>query len=681
MIGLAPGDTVRLARIEFSVASDDPAQVSIPQAIILDVLGYEIGSCGPIGSEPALCEGANLTFEGAGALPTRTPTHTPTPTITATPTLTFTPGPQMTPSSSPTGAVSDVLGLHETVCITAPVAKLGLPGIVFLFNCSGIGSQTALQTIAGCLTGHSSCPNPPFPGPIRPAPDDFVVIDLDGNQIHAGQYMAIIAFVDADYPVLFETNRGRLVGNFGGEGGSSSLCYEPNPNASVISDPDCDANLSTEGDGVVVAKVMIDPTDPRGPGQVTVTQNGVSKTLDFTIVGPPETIRLTSLDGKEEINTGSRPPTPRGLTPIPGACDPIFSPPISGSSDPTKTHLFVQALDSDGVPVGGSVMGVHRVVDEAYARFRTEDFPPGGLAWSQLPTWDFGGTLGMGSVAVVCGGVQSGLLDLELRFDDGSGSSVNFDIYADFTYRLPYSIPVVAGDQDGDGFLDDQLVAQVGPANTDTNFDNCLFVANPDQKNTDGNFIDNGPDHAVDDLTAPKSDRDGDACDDDDDNDSLDDDEEVAGAHPSCPGKATDPLNADTDGDGARDGGDCFSGNPLDPAVRPPVGDCGGRRIDSDGDALSAYLEGCAYGTSDWSLDSDEDGITDGCEVASLNEDTIVNSGDQLLLAIEYVRVLLTSTRPHPNFDLNKDGRLDSADQLLMARVMNLPGNCAPDLD
>jgi dockerin type I repeat protein len=64
--------------------------------------------------------------------------------------------------------------------------------------------------------------------------------------------------------------------------------------------------------------------------------------------------------------------------------------------------------------------------------------------------------------------------------------------------------------------------------------------------------------------------------------------------------------------------------------------------------------------------------VRDG-EVASLNLDAIVNSGDQRTLAKESQR----STPPPKlaNVDLNRDGALNSGDQLYVAKLIG-PGKC-----
>jgi hypothetical protein len=80
---------------------------------------------------------------------------------------------------------------------------------------------------------------------------------------------------------------------------------------------------------------------------------------------------------------------------------------------------------------------------------------------------------------------------------------------------------------------------------------------------------------------------------------------------------------------------------------------------------LADRIEVCFYNTNPANANTDGDGCSDGREVSSLNMDTIVNSGDQGLLAAELVRT------PPPakltNFDINKDGIINSGDQGTMA--------------
>jgi hypothetical protein len=206
-----------------------------------------------------------------------------------------------------------------------------------------------------------------------------------------------------------------------------------------------------------------------------------------------------------------------------------------------------------------------------------------------------------------------------------------------------------AADLDGDG------AADVG--------DNCPADFNPGQENADGNFVSNAPFYVTHDHTWINSDTDGDACDADDDNDGLSDAAEGSGCNGSGP---LDPLVRDTDGDGFLDGPECSLGsNPGSPASTPSLAACG-TTADADGDWLSNRVEVCFYNSNPSASNTDGDACSDGKEVGSLNGDTAVNSGDQLFLALEYLRVLAGES-PLVNFDLNKDGAINSLDQLVLA--------------
>jgi hypothetical protein len=229
---------------------------------------------------------------------------------------------------------------------------------------------------------------------------------------------------------------------------------------------------------------------------------------------------------------------------------------------------------------------------------------------------------------------------------------------------LTYSIApwLGGGDTDNDGVID---------AN-----DNCPADANPGQENADRNFISNAPFYVVDDNTWINSDTAGDACDTDDDNDGLTDAAEAAGCNGSGP---LNPLLRDTDGDRFLDGPECArAANPGSPASTPTLASCG-TTADADGDRILNRIEVCYYNSNPNSVDTDADagtnGARDGCEAASLNVDRVVNSTDQLLLAQEYLRVIGGGT-PMPNFDINKDGNINSADQLTMAFLIVPSGQC-----
>ncbi len=205
--------------------------------------------------------------------------------------------------------------------------------------------------------------------------------------------------------------------------------------------------------------------------------------------------------------------------------------------------------------------------------------------------------------------------------------------------------------------------------------DNCLGLANPSQSNADRNYVDHSPPYAanVDDRTVPNSDSTGNDCDDDDDNDGRTDANELSGG--VC-GTITDPLLADSDGDRALDGAECVLGtDPNNAAAAPLLANCGPAG-DTDGDKLADRVENCYYNTLTNNTDSDGDkaidGATDGCEVASINADRVVNSGDQGMLGGSISGLFAY----HPSTDLNKDGVSNSGDQGLMASFISPAGQC-----
>ena len=180
--------------------------------------------------------------------------------------------------------------------------------------------------------------------------------------------------------------------------------------------------------------------------------------------------------------------------------------------------------------------------------------------------------------------------------------------------------------------------------NTDTNYDNCTTVYNPDQLNSDGNFIDNSPPWSVsqDDDTFVRSDDDGDACDGDADSDARLDQFESLGCNGSGP---MDPADADTDDDLFLDGAECaLLTDPASSSSKPTADACRAwtgaatTSTDTDADHIPDWLEFCKHRTDWTSADHDGDaavdGMDDGCEVASVNGDRTVNIGDKGMVAL-----------------------------------------------
>lgn len=203
--------------------------------------------------------------------------------------------------------------------------------------------------------------------------------------------------------------------------------------------------------------------------------------------------------------------------------------------------------------------------------------------------------------------------------------------------------------------------------------DNCPAMANTGQANSDS-IVEQTPPYAIDDSTMVVSDTLGDVCDTDDDNDGLSDAEELTGA--ACAGHITDPLVRETDGDLFLDGAECGLGtDPTNAASKPLLSDCGPTG-DSDGDKIMDRIEVCKYNSSPNSTDTDGDkattGAVDGCEVASFNNDRVVNVADMGMLS----SAISNSSMRHPNTDVNKDGFWNPADQGIVAGFITPSGQC-----
>jgi hypothetical protein len=192
-----------------------------------------------------------------------------------------------------------------------------------------------------------------------------------------------------------------------------------------------------------------------------------------------------------------------------------------------------------------------------------------------------------------------------------------------------------------------------------------------------------------DDATVAYSDALGDACDADDDNDGIPDTAETAGPPCASASAATNPLLADTDGDRRLDLAECLlnkdpvNGAELWPPILPDADndqlpaalDPDDATPDIDGDGMKDGLEFRHYNTSIFNTDTDGDACPDALEVASINADNAINSGDQLLLALEMNRT--GAPPPLVNIDMNKDGAINSAEQLFLAIQLVAGTACA----
>jgi len=149
-------------------------------------------------------------------------------------------------------------------------------------------------------------------------------------------------------------------------------------------------------------------------------------------------------------------------------------------------------------------------------------------------------------------------------------------------------------DLDGDGITNDD--------------ENNIYGTDPTNPDTDGDGIDDGVEvtNGTDPLDPCDPNPNNPNCDSDGDGVSNPDETNVYG---------TDPYNPDTDNDGINDGDEVTNGsNPLDPC--DPDDSAAICQIDTDGDGLTDAYEG-VIGTDPNNPDSDNDGISDGDEVAN----------------------------------------------------------------
>ncbi len=220
--------------------------------------------------------------------------------------------------------------------------------------------------------------------------------------------------------------------------------------------------------------------------------------------------------------------------------------------------------------------------------------------------------------------------------------------------------------------------------------DNCPFVANPDQLNTDAKPINISPISPGQDVTVPDSDSLGDACDPDIDNDWMlntgtNPTLGIPGENVGCGSGPTNPKLMDSDGDTVVDGAECLLGSDPNSALsKPPVAPPN----DSDHDGLPDTIE-ALFGSDPHNKDTDGDGITDGVEIkgwgtSPILKDTNSNGCDDNIetadvngdYRINYVDLSIVAKaaahqiRSNADLDLNKDGIINIGDALVVARQL-----------
>jgi hypothetical protein len=351
----------------------------------------------------------------------------------------------LTSGSSAAIPTGDVLLLNSSNCITLGSALGGLDTLSAVADCQNIQQQFSpspgsLAHFVACLRGsvvdgQHLCISPDTVGQV--VPGDFTKIDLDRDQAHYGQDLLVLAFVTSDNPVTFSTDAGTLIDRAGVSHGQQWFCETGDAGATPSGDPDCDGLPGTVGDGVVIAKLRVDATTPRGTHHLIVTQAGVDQLRDFHVVGIPASISFTTLAGKTSIETGATAPISPAVDRSPTDCIFGLTDALTGLPDrPEKAVVVAKALDSDGNEVVGSLLQWDHPFVATNGSPVFGPLPQGGVALPQVPTIDLGAA-GIGFPQVVCGGATPGLLTEDVSLSDALNPLEDPSIHAG------YSIDVV----------------------------------------------------------------------------------------------------------------------------------------------------------------------------------------------------------------------------------------------
>lgn len=333
-----------------------------------------------------------------------------------------------------------ILALNHGLCVALGSAFGGLSGVTALNSCQRFYIQdgdNGMQAYIHCLRGFDfdndgvhNCLNaggpsdPPHPldgdPVIQVKPEYFAALDRDANQLHAGQGSQVMLFVQDDFPVRFTTDFGRWT-----EAGplDQDVTCGTLASGADFSDPDCDENPATQGDGVVVLQLTVTEADGLGTAHVNAIQESIGIPIELTVVGTPQRLELTPLFGAAKaIQTGATRATLPGQIPYSTDCN--FAATTDGvlgaNSSAEKAVIVVKAKDNAGNDVVGAL------IDWDLTKFypRPTVTPPdptgtfllnrraqGGVALPQTPTLDTG-PLGISFPQFVCGGRLPGDLNL-----------------------------------------------------------------------------------------------------------------------------------------------------------------------------------------------------------------------------------------------------------------------------
>jgi hypothetical protein len=541
-------------------------------------------------------------------------------------------------------------------------------------------------------------------------------IDVDANQVTDDlaatlprlTTIYVFAFVDDDGRVTFDADSGVSV-SINDDGSVTDPTPADDANVETCEgddDADCGTSILGDGDGVVVATITETSANEGDAIDVDVTQEGVTQTQTIHVVGAADEISLIAL--KPTIESGALPVcTDGGLEYV-----------LFNMDDPRSTAVDAEVTDSDGRSLSRISVsfnsGNTAVATIGYTSYLTRADSSGSSALAIVCGVDPGSTFIEADIGVEQQAVQ---ITVQEPCDPGPcptatatpvigcdptsppcptatstpdpnapspplcewplsppncGPDADSDGVpddAEFWYGTNPNDP----DTDDDGFLDRPQLVHLGE-NTDQLRDNCPSVHNAPQFNTDGNFINYFSAKVFNDVTAPMSDAAGNACDTDDDNDSSADADEANGF--DCGAAAntvTDPLDADSDEDLVLDGAECILGtDPNNINSVPPVASCVASG-DNDSDRMLDSREFCFYGTSASFTDSDNDGCTDGAEIASVNGDTKVDALDLAQIAQNFNAIAYTVPAPPHivQFDVNRDRKITSIDLSLIAQQFN----------